>query len=70
MANALPPIPTRSAMADDQGMVTNIWFVFFREVSNRIGGFTAQSNAELLTRIEALEAQATSGLALGQGRAL
>jgi len=57
MANALPQLPFKNQIADDLGLMTSPWVGWFRELSSRVGGPTANSNAQLLVLIENLQTQ-------------
>lgn len=43
----LPNIPYRSALVDEQGLITPAWSAFLRELYTRVGGPNALTNLEL-----------------------
>lgn len=47
MSTTLPPIPQKSKMVDDSGLITPAWSGFFRELFRRVGGTLALSNIEI-----------------------
>lgn len=72
--NALPPIPIRTPMVDQNGMISPAWLALVREIYNRVGGSVSSSNATLATqatmidgRVTALESEVQG---IGIGRAL
>lgn len=57
MANALPPIPIKTSIADDNGFVSQVWVSWFIELFNRVGGSSGASTTQLLTLITNLQTQ-------------
>lgn len=47
MAVQLPQIPYKTPLVDKNGMVTDPWSKFFRQLFQRVGGLSALSNTEL-----------------------
>lgn len=41
--NGLPPVPYNAVMMSKQGIVTQLWAAFFRQLSNRVGGNASSS---------------------------
>lgn len=71
MANALPPLPLRHPIEDADGLMSQPWIALMREIFNRIGGTSAQSNTDLHTTTLSLTdsiAQAEANFC--QGRSL
>lgn len=71
MPNAIPPMPIKNPLQDAQGLMSQPWLAFFREVYNRIGGTSAVSNTDLHTTQTSLtEDLAQAEANAWQGRAL
>lgn len=60
MANNIPPMPIKSPVIDDSGLVSQYWMGFFREMLKRVGGTSAQSNADLAASIAELQASVSA----------
>ena len=45
--NALPNVPYKAPIADQNGLVAQVWQAFFRELFNRVGQNIAPSNTDL-----------------------
>jgi len=64
MSLSIPPHPSRSPIADKNGMATAAWTMWFRDVFQRIGGLNAPTNLELATSgsldVSGLQAQITA----------
>lgn len=52
MAITLPPLPLKSVVINERGILTPLWATWFRELFQRIGGTTALSNIELEEQID------------------
>lgn len=73
MANAIPPIPTRTAVIDQRGMITPEWLALVREMRTRMGGSVGDSNtalADQATTIQDRVASLENEIGIGTGRAL
>lgn len=51
--NSLPPVPYKARLEDDNGLVSQAWGVWFRQVFNRLGGFASTTLADLATHLSA-----------------
>lgn len=47
MAEIVPPLPYKTPMVDQRGIVSEPWSKWFRQLFQRIGGTEAPSNSEL-----------------------
>lgn len=47
MSSVLPPIPFKSPMQDQSGLLTEVWTKFLLQLFNRTGGKIALTNIEL-----------------------
>lgn len=56
MANPVPPLPLKTPLADQAGLLTPAWTAWFRELFTRVGGTSASTNSQLLALIENLQA--------------
>jgi len=74
MANALPPTPFKFPVVDPNGLVSQAWAGYFRELFLRVGGTSSSSINALQTIINAqavtLAALTVSNNDLGQGTQL
>lgn len=71
MPNAIPPMPIKNPLEDAQGLMSQPWLAFFREVYNRIGGTSATSNTDLHdTQTSLTEDLAQAEANFWQGRTL
>ncbi len=52
MAEVVPPIPYKTPVTNNSGMITEPWSKWFRQVFQRIGGTVALSNTELTENLD------------------
>lgn len=45
----VPPVPYKSQLTDEQGLLSQPWSSWFRQLFSRIGGAAALSNLDLAT---------------------
>lgn len=70
MAETIPPVPFKSPVTDKSGMMTPVWYTFFRVLFNHVGGSTPDQTDTLASQVKTLQTEVSTLEGLGVGRQL